>query len=227
MGHKIFISYKFADDQVANLVGQQNSTARDYVTDLAFRLAMKGHICKAEPDGTDLSKLKDDTIEDKLRDRIFDSTMTIVFISPKMKKLGVKERDQWIPWEVSFSLRTTKRKRENGDICTSKPNAMLAIVLPNTDGSYDYFLETKTCCTGGCLTHHTNNTFPIIAHNMFNRKEANKQICNSGLINWRGEFSYIRSVKWCDFIANIEKHIDAAYVRQKNISDYDIRVNLS
>ena len=172
MGHKIFVSYKYADDQVANLTGQSNSTVRDYVDELESYFDSSSHIYKGESSGEDLSQLEEETIWTKLRDRIFDSTMTIVFISPGMKVSWTKEKDQWIPWEVSFSLRTTKRKNQNGDTYSSNPNAMLAVVLPDANGSYNYFLEKKTCCTSGCTTHHTNNTFAIIRQNMFNLKSG-------------------------------------------------------
>lgn len=82
MGHKIFVSYKYADDQVKNLDGQSNSTARDYVDKLEEYFGSSSHIYKGEKDGEDLSQLEEDTIWSKLRDRIFDSTMTIIFISP-------------------------------------------------------------------------------------------------------------------------------------------------
>ena len=226
MGHKIFVSYKYADDQVANLPGQWNSTVRDYVDKLEDYFDSSSHIYKGESSGEDLSQLEEETIWSKLRDRIFDSTMTIVFISPGMQENGVEEKDQWIPWEVSFSLRTTKRKNQNGDTYTSNPNAMLAVVLPDTNGAYSYFLEKKNCCSDGCTMHHTNNTFAIIRQNMFNLKSANKRVCDSGSTIWKGEFSYIRSVKWEDFIKNTEPHIDAAYERQKNIDGYDIHINL-
>lgn len=227
MGHKIFVSYKFADDQVKNLNGQQNSTVRDYVNELEDYFDNSSHIYKGESSGEDLSELTEETIWSKLRDRIFDSTLTIVFISPGMKEFWKTEKDQWIPWEVSFSLRTTTRKKQNGDTYTSNPNAILAVVLPDTNGSYDYFLEKKSCCSEGCLMHHTNNTFNIIRKNMFNLKSADTHVCDSGSTIWRGEPSYIRSVKWSDFITSIEVHIDAAYTRQKNINDYNIHVNLS
>lgn len=227
MGHKIFVSYKFADDQVKNLSGQKNSTVRDYVDKLENYFDSSSHIYKGESSGEDLSELAEETIWSKLRDRIFDSTMTIVFISPGMKESWKAEKDQWIPWEFSFSLRTTTRKKQNGDTYTSNPNAMLAVVLPDPNGSYDYFLEQKSCCSEGCLMHHTNNTFSIIRQNMFNLKSADTRVCDSGSTIWRGEFSYIRSVIWSDFTANTEAHIDAAYARQKNIGDYDIHVNLS
>ena len=48
MGHKIFVSYKFADDQVKDLAGQQNSTVRDYVDELENYFDSSSHIYKGE-----------------------------------------------------------------------------------------------------------------------------------------------------------------------------------
>ena len=42
-----------------------------------------------------------------------------------MKESLKKERDQWIPWEVSYSLKEVSRKNKNGYAVTSKTNAML------------------------------------------------------------------------------------------------------
>ncbi len=226
MGHKIFVSYKYADDQVANLANQENSTVRNYVDALEDYFDNSSHIYKGESSGEDLSMLEEETIWAKLRDRIFDSTMTIVFISPGMKVFWETEKNQWIPWEVSFSLRTTTRRKQNGDTYTSNPNAMLAVVLPDQNGSYAYFLEKLQCCSSNCLLYHIENTFKIIRQNMFNRTAANTRVCNNGSTIWQGECSYIGCVKWCDFISNTESYIDAAYARQKNIDDYNVHVNL-
>lgn len=44
-------------------------------------------------------------------------------------------------------------KNKNGDPVTSKSNAMLAVVLPDENGSYSYYLEKKQCCENGCTMH--------------------------------------------------------------------------
>lgn len=162
MGKKIFVSYKYGDDQVENLSYYENSTVRDYVTKFEDILDSSDNIYKGESDGEDLSVLSDDTIWEKLKDRIYDSSVTVVFISPGMKENWKLERDQWIPWEVSYSLKEVSRKNKNGQAVTSRSNAMLAVVLPDSNDSYSYYLESKNCCGSGCTTHHTDKLFSII-----------------------------------------------------------------
>ena len=64
MGHKIFVSYKYADDQVANLAGQSNSTVRDYVDKLEDYLRSSAHIYKGEYRG---EKPTEETVWDSSR----------------------------------------------------------------------------------------------------------------------------------------------------------------
>ena len=224
MGHKIFVSYKYADDNVKNLKLFENSTVRDYVDELENKIDNSNHIFKGESDGEDLSNLSEDAIWEKLKDRIYDSTLTIVFISPNMKEDGIPDREQWIPWEISYSLRETKRKNETGQEITSKTNALMAVVLPDSNNSYNYYLEDHTCCFSFCRTHYTGKLFKIIRENKFNIKESTQVDCqnNSSKKIYSGECSYIKAVKWDDFINNIDKYIDEAYERQDNIDNYNI-----
>lgn len=97
MGRKIFVSYKYADNQVEDLFTGDNATVRDYVTELESIIDSSNHIYKSEGEDEDLSDLDEETIWQKLRDRIYDSTITIVLISPGMKEDGKSDRDQWIP----------------------------------------------------------------------------------------------------------------------------------
>ena len=223
MGRKIFVSYKYADNQVANLKLGENSTVRDYVDKFEEKLDSSDNIFKGESDGEDLSRLSRDMIWEKLKDRIYDSTITVVFISPNMRETWKKDREQWIPWEISYSLKETSRKNKNGDSVTSHSNAMIAVVLPDKNGSYSYYLEAKSCCLGRCTTHHTNDLFEIIKKNKFNRvKNESKQICDNGNIVWNGKCSYIEAVKWSDFIVNYQKYVNSAIDRQEHINEYDI-----
>lgn len=223
MGKKIFVSYKYADDQVENITFGENSTVRNYVDKFEEKLDSSDNIYKGESDGEDLSKLSDETIWEKLKDRIYDSTVTVVFISPGMKENNNEDRNQWIPWEVSYSLKETSRKNKNGDSVTSHSNAMIAVVLPDINGSYSYYLESKKCCSGGCTVHHTNKLFKIIRENKFNRiKNASKYTCDNNGTVWTGTCSYIESVKWVNFIANYQKYVELAINRQEHIEEYDI-----
>lgn len=225
MGHKIFVSYKYADDDVKNLTWCGNSTVRDYVTEFQNKLSAEDDINKGEEDDEDLSSLSDDAIWEKLKTRIYDSSVTVVFISPNMRESGKSDRDQWIPWEISYSLKEISRKTKTGKSVTSRSNAMVAVVLPDSNGSYSYYLESKTCCSSYCTTHHTDKLFTILAQNKFNLKNPTTRDCTNteGKIWTSPNPSYIGAVKWDAFIADYKTYIDAAIERQDNIDDYTIR----
>ena len=121
MGHKVFISYKYADTNVKNISGNYypSDTVRNYVDKLEDYISdTSDHIYKGEEDGEDLSHLSDETIWEKLKNRIYDSTLTIVIISAGMKEQKV-DKEQWIPWEISYSLKEISRTDKNGNAITS------------------------------------------------------------------------------------------------------------
>lgn len=146
MASKVFVSYKYADSNVAHLYSPlyspytyTSTTVRSYVDDFMRRAQSAGCVVyKGERADEDLSYLKEDTIWQKLKDRIYDSTITLVFISPNMRDLYRKESDQWIPWEIAFSLRETTRSDR-----TSHSNALIFVVLPDRNGRYDYFSSMR------------------------------------------------------------------------------------
>lgn len=108
MGNKIFISYKYYDYDVQALpsISDFPPKARDYVTWLKTKFINRtAHIYKGESDNEDLSLKSENYIWEKLKDKIFDSSITIVLISPNMKEPRRWESSQWIPWELSYSLR--------------------------------------------------------------------------------------------------------------------------
>ncbi len=217
MGKKIFVSYKYADNLVRSIPGTYFTSVRDYVNLFQSKLDLSDHIYKGENDGESLQSLADSTISSKLGDKIFDSSVTIVFISKGMKDNTI-DKDQWIPWEISYSLREQSREGR-----TSKSNAVLAVVLPDNFGSYEYFLQYNSDCNS--TTYLTNILFQILKDNMFNIKYPDTRICN-GKVLYKGYYSYIYSVKWDDFIINMNTYLNIALEIWSNRDNYNLRKNV-
>lgn len=230
MRRKIFISYKYADTDVrqmpiGSLYENRLTRVRDYVDELQERLVEVGHnINKGEKDGEDMSVLEDSTIQSVLGDKIYDSSITLVLISPNMKDPNLPETEQWIPWEISYSLREQSRGGR-----TSKTNAIMAIVLPDAKNRYDYYILEHTCPFCNNRTLLTDKLFKVLSVNMFNRLYPTYSNCpHHSLFNrpQTGESCYIPSVKWDDFISDIEGNLQRVERIKDNIMAYDIKKNL-
>jgi hypothetical protein len=217
MGKAIFVSYKYSDAnvfQLPDVIG--TTTARHYVDKLAGLLEQGDYLYKGEDDGESMETLQDSTIASKLGDKIFRSSVTIVLISKGMKTDALADKDQWIPWEISYSLK--EQSREGGN---SKTNAVLAVVLPDELASYSYYITENPLCNS--IIYHTNTLFQILRLNMFNhkKKEDNIRHCNEQKI-YEGSPSFIPSVKWENFKNNIDYYIGLAVTTRQNINEYDL-----
>jgi hypothetical protein len=182
-------------------------------------LEKEHHIYKGEDDGEDMSTLQDSTIGSKLGDKIFDSSVTIVLISKGMKEDGIDENEQWIPWEISYSLK--EQFREYGN---SKTNAILALILPDEHNQYDYFIIDDSCPYCHSRTLLTNALFQILRDNMFNIKKPEYTECKNHVGNkvYKGYCSYVYSVKWNDFCIDPNKYIDISLEIREKIGEYEI-----
>jgi hypothetical protein len=228
MGRKVFVSYKYSDSQVQDLNiyedtfwGKQKvqTTARHYVDKLTDVLEDDDHIYKGEDDDESMESLADSTIVSKLGDKIFSSSVTIVLISKGMKNPFLPEREQWIPWEISYSLKQQDRQGQK-----SKTNGVIAVVLPDEYGSYEYYITRDDACN--CRNLNTPILFKILSDNMFNVKEPNRRLCNNAWV-YSGDCSYIQSVKWSDFMANPTNYIDKAIELRDRKDKFELRKNIS
>ena len=216
MARKIFVSYKHSDDSVQFLeeyeaAEHRGRTARAYV-DYLEDLFEGEQIYKGEGD-EDLSDFKDETIKTHLKDKIHDSSITVVLISPNMSESSKAESDQWIPWEVSYSLKEVTRGDKK-----SLANGMVAVVLPNENGDYDYYIQNYVC---GCRTLRTGTLFNILSANMFNHTNLRRGNCPHHLPAVYPH-SYIQSVKWVDFVDDVNKYFECAKERCDHIAEYNI-----
>lgn len=194
MGKKIFISYKYGDTDVYSV--SNNATVRNYVNYLEDIIG-KDNIYKGEHDNEDLSEFTDPTIWSHLKEKIFDSSITIILISKNMRERFTSEKSQWIPQEISYSL---KEISNNNGQRKSLSNGLIYVVLPDKSNSYNYFINQ--------YIYNINIIFTIMTKNLNNKKFGN------------GNYAVI--VKWNEFIQNIDKYIKEASEHQSNIDDYKI-----
>lgn len=192
MAHKTFISYKYSEaqrlrDDIIEALGDDATYYKGETSDL--------------PDLTDTST---ENIKKNLKDMMYDTSVTIVILSPNMKK------SKWIDWEIEYCLKNISRKNR-----TSHTNGVVG-VIQKVDGSYDWLKYTVTKEDGHTSTnYHSEKLFDIINNNRFNQ-EPKVYFCDKCKTYDRLTGSYIAFVTEDDFLSDPQKYIDNAYDKSEN-----------
>lgn len=192
MAHKTFISYKYSEAQLL----------RDAIIDALGEDATyyKGETSES-PDLTDKST---ETIKTKLKDMMYDTSVTIVIISPNMKD------SKWIDWEIEYCLKNITRKDR-----ASHTNGIVGVIM-KYNGGYDWF-KIKNTNDDGCTSYSYDESkvYDIINKNRFNQDpvEYSCEACKT--VNALTG-SYIAYVEEEIFLNDPQKYIDNAYDKSES-----------
>ena len=198
MSRKTFISYKHSEAQ-----GLRDGIIRALGPGATY---YRGET-SASPDLTDYTTT---TIKEHLKDMIFDTSVTIVIISPHMKE------SKWIDWEIEYSLTENSRHGR-----TSKSNGVVGVVMKYC-GGYNWFRDTQVYLDGHreyCF--HTGKVFDIISRNRSN-KIGCTYVRNPDRSADELTRNYISFVDEETFLADPGRYIENAYDKCRNIDRYKI-----
>ena len=192
MAHKTFISYKYSE-------------ARDIRDRIIKALGDDASFYKGEnSDSPDLTDFTTETIKKNLADMMYDTSVTIVIISPHMKQ------SNWIDWEIEYSLKSITRRDR-----TSHPNGIVGVIM-KVNGGYGWFKE-KCINRDGCCSwkYDESKVYDIINDNRFNQvpKKYSCPICQT-VDALSG--SYISYVEEDEFLSKPYKYIENAFHKSEN-----------
>lgn len=199
MAHKTFISYKYSE-------------AQDLRDDIIDALGDDASYYQGETsDSPDLTDTSTDNIKKNLKDMMYDTSVTIVIISPNMKK------SKWIDWEIEYCLKSITRKDR-----TSHTNGIVGVIM-KYNGGYSW-LKTTSNNDDGCTSssYESSKMYDIINNNRFNQ---NPKVYSCGTCKTVNSLtgSYIALVEEEDFLNDPQKYINNAYDKSENDGEgYDL-----
>lgn len=199
MAHKTFISYKYSEvqDLRDGIIKALGDDATYY----------QGETSES-PDLTDTST---ENIKKNLTDMMYDTSVTIVILSPDMKS------SKWIDWEVEYCLKNITRKNR-----TSHTNGVVG-VIKKIDGGYNWLVNHLTNCHGTSVINYKNDKlFSIIYKNHFNSNPPQWHCEQCDTYDWLNG-SYIEYIEEDTFLSNPQEYINNAYDKSEDdASGYDI-----
>ena len=192
MAHKTFISYKWSE-------------ARDLRDKIINALGVDATYYKGEtsisPDLTDTST---ENIKKNLKDMMYDTSVTIVILSPKMKE------SNWIDWEVEYCLKNIGRKGR-----TSHMNGLVGVIMKTAE-DYSWFEKTEINYHGDLVvSYEMDKIFDIISQNHFN-SDPQQWHCDKCRTYDQLNGSYIAFIEEEEFLSAPLRYINNAYDKSEN-----------
>lgn len=198
MARKTFISYKYSE-------------ARDLRDKIIKELGDGARFYKGETaDSPDQTDNKTDTIKNNLKDMMYDTSVTIVVISPDMKD------SKWIDWEIEYCLKGISREDR-----TSKTNGVVG-VIQKVNGGYDWFMTRKKNPDGcNVRNYDESKLYDIIRKNRYNRMDTTHS-CTTCKTYSQLDGSYISLIDEDEFLANPDKYIGNAFDKSNEADKFDL-----
>jgi len=198
MARKTFISYKYREaqelrDEILDALGEDATYYQGETAD--------------SPDMTDTST---ENIKKNLTDMMYDTSITIVVISPNLKA------SKWIDWELEYSLKEISRKGR-----TSKTNGVVG-VIQKINGGYEW-LVTKSTKDDGCSVRTIDETklYKIINENRYNHQDR-VYACDECETFSQLDGSYISLIDEVDFLSDPDKYIENAFEKSEIADKFDL-----
>lgn len=196
MARKTFISYKYSEaqklrDDILNALGKDATYYQGENSD--------------SPDLTDKTT---EHIKSTLTDMMYGTSVTIVIISPEIKK------SKWINWEIEYCIKKISRAGR-----TSNKNGLVGVIMKVSDG-YDWF-KVQSINQDGCsaISYKDDLLYDIINKNRANQIPK-KYICEKCKTINSLYGSYISFVEEDSFLKDPNKYIENAFEKSEDVDGY-------
>ncbi len=199
---KVFISFRFSDGKEIN----------DELVDLFDEST---EVINRSED-VDRSQMSEDTIQEYLYEKLKDTSVTIVLLTPEAvsyRKNWIGNYDDWLYDELRYSLEDRKNNRTNGVVAVYTDDAK-NMILESSSHYCSHCQETKSCRT---LKFFDN----LARKNMLNIKQSyKKNLCND--LYDDSHDSYISLVSLEEFKQDHTKYIDNAKDKRDRLHEFNI-----
>lgn len=202
MATKVFISFRFSDGK----------EIKDELVDLFDEST---EVINRSED-VDRSQMSEDTIQEYLYEKLKDTSVTIVLLTPEAvsyRKNWIGNYDDWLYDELRYSLEDRKNNRTNGVVAVYTDDVK-DMILESSSHYCSHCQETKSCRT---LKFFDN----LARKNMLNIKQSyKKNPCND--LYDDSHDSYISLVSLEEFKQDHTKYIDNAKDKRDRLHEFNI-----